>query len=317
MKKSPVGLSRLITALSTCLLLSASVVAAQRQEKELRKVEIPGEPFQLVSLKVKGRAVALKRKFVGDADWLKDFEVVVKNVSEKQIVYLTVEVFFPATETLPYPLVVPLRFGKMPESPEEIASLKGLAPGKSAKLVFDGQLFENVMGDLSSKTGGKYTYDSVELRVGMTVFSDDTMWSEGQTMRRDPSKPGRWRAADSPDDILSFVSPVTEVFGKQARFQEASLLKTTQATGCVMKETTDHYQCGYDRCDLYPTNPCYVYYDSYIISSIQTRNNWKLDTEYSSCTGSVCNWCGSSQPVNKTRYDPSCTWTSEERPQRG
>lgn len=273
MRNTSAKLSRLATALFACLLLSASAVAAQRQEKELRKMDIPGEPFQLVSLKVKGREVGVRRKFVGDDDWLKDFEVEVKNTSEKQIVYLEVEIIFPATETLLHRLIASLRFGRMPESPEETASLKGLAPGKSAKLVFDEQLFENVMGDLSSKTGGRYAYDSVEIRVGMTVFGDDTMWSEAQIMRRDPTTPGRWRAVDLPDNIPPSVSLFTEVFGKQARFQEASLLKPTQAAGCVMEVTTDHYQCGYDRCDLHPTNPCYVSYSSYLLSPIQNRNN--------------------------------------------
>jgi len=314
MRNISANLTRVATVLFVSILLSANSIAAQRQEKLIRKADIPAEPFQIVSLKVKGKSVGLKRKFVGDDDWLKNFEVEVKNTSEKQIVYLTVEVFFPAMETLSFPLVTPLRFGKMPATPEEASTIKGIAPGKSVKLIFDEQLYENVKSDLKSKTGGRYAYDHVELRLGMTIFSDDTMWSEGQTLRRDPANPLRWKIAISPDDVLLLDSQLRYGSSWQTRFRDASLLRAARRGTCVMRDGTDQYQCGIDRCQFF-NEPCYIFYDSYLVHSSQERNNTELNIEYSSCLGPYCNYCGPSQLVYKARYDPSCTWTADERPQ--
>jgi hypothetical protein len=84
-------------------------------KKVVHKENDHTSPVELSALKHKGKTVDFNRAFaaVGD-DWLKNLSVEVKNVSNREIVYLKVELNFPSGDSDDRVLVTYIEYGKRP-----------------------------------------------------------------------------------------------------------------------------------------------------------------------------------------------------------
>lgn len=152
------------------------------------------EPVVITSVTVKGEKIALNEKFHSGNDWLNGLTITLKNASDKPIVLTSVQLQFPRPEGTKGGIAVDDIFYGNPtllERPEATAGSYILAPGQSINVPISSDDLDRIKS-LLSFSGYRGNIDSIEIRIGRTIFADDTMWYAGANLRRDHSAPSRW-----------------------------------------------------------------------------------------------------------------------------
>lgn len=120
--------------IAICALCYSPVLAAQDTKVVLKKEVYPNEPIELVDLRVKEKQIRISEYFDSDKDWYKNMSLLVKNISDKTIVYLELELEIPKSGTMERPVVVPFVFGELPSTAGSVSNIpasKRIAPNKS------------------------------------------------------------------------------------------------------------------------------------------------------------------------------------------
>lgn len=205
--------SRINTLLVVLVLIPATVLLpvvigraskpfAQDSQKSLDIERYPGEPLELVDLKIRDQSiknqikVKLRKdgegldeaKFHETGEWFTRVQVRLRNVSGKRIVGLRAYLYFkvPNTPTLfSMPLI---RYRQLQVEP--------LEPCDEVDLMVDTQLWSQIAKVL--KQHGDPDLSAVTLSVENVAFSDGLQWNRGYTLRRDPVTPNRWIPIDQP-----------------------------------------------------------------------------------------------------------------------
>ncbi|HWS90376.1 MAG TPA: hypothetical protein VN282_25630 [Pyrinomonadaceae bacterium] len=224
--------------ISVASLMSGSITragrpAAQDAEKSLDIERYPGEPLELVGLKiggqpVKDKVVAKSRrngegldtvKFKENAGWFRRIRATVRNVSGRPILGLRAYLYFKSTAT-----------GQMFSLPlSRFRQRKGgpLQPGEELDLLVDDRVWKP-MADVFSQYGEDPDLSDVTISVENVTFSPDLQWHRGKFLRPDPADPNMWRVIDDkappeagelrrPAQFLKAAFTPT-VRGAQARF---------------------------------------------------------------------------------------------------
>ncbi len=185
-----------LVTLSTCLIFllrrDLRGAAGQGRQKVIEKARTENEVVQFSEIKVSQKAVEPGKTFDDDdAEWAGKIFLKVKNISDKPIVYLSVNINFPETRATGAMMSYPIALGQQPGSrfPQPRDPIF-LLPGESLELpvtqnhermksfVKEGMPFRNI---------GK-----VELEVGFLIFADKTAWSAGSFKRQNPNNPDRY-----------------------------------------------------------------------------------------------------------------------------
>ncbi len=203
-RKTPHRMLLLIAALSMLPLFFVSKIvitgftqsAIDKNKKEIKKISFDNEPIEIVRLESDGKPIKLNERFTQKDDWLKDFTVKFKNISDKPIVYLSIAVDFPETESTGHSMVHFLKYGVNPlaqktgdDKPES------LAPGAEAEVKLSAEKYAQLKNFLSQRHL-LADLTRADFRIMTVHFSDRTHWTAGTIYRPDPDRPGKFLAVD-------------------------------------------------------------------------------------------------------------------------
>jgi hypothetical protein len=187
-------------------------------------------PIEVVDVKVNDKALDANESVLAGEDWLKRFKVHFRNKTGKSIIYLRAVLEVAQQGNMRYMLRLPLYFGKMPEPPGSQVGVKAKKPvnmledeGAATLNVTDEeykfflrQMQENQITDVNR----------VALVFEFIVFADDTAWSMGHLMRRDPKNPAGWKVVGvwekDPTEFKAHPSSIASQPCRSISQQEAS-----------------------------------------------------------------------------------------------
>lgn len=187
--------SRIFVPAFVALLLSVSATVGYgnepRQSRLLSRASHPFEPIEMVSIKVKGNPINFDEPLGSDKDWLQGLMIRVKNISEKPISYISIELWSYPPESGHIPRVTSFFRGSLPlprngvlEPPKTIVS-----PGEFIDITFTDEMY-NIYKEYLQVS-------NLKVSVGKIFFMDDTLWMDGVIFTRDPDKPTRWKPVQS------------------------------------------------------------------------------------------------------------------------
>src|SRR2546423_15144340 len=105
--------------LTTVLLMTMLpiLVAAQKEDRLLKKLSWKNEPVKVIGAKIKGREIKLGEQFTDDDDWLRGFKIKILNVSDKQITFVNLRLDFPIPEgfAIDVPSSYEFGYGRSPQ----------------------------------------------------------------------------------------------------------------------------------------------------------------------------------------------------------
>lgn len=176
-----------------CLCLTPFLVQAQNLKyRTVEQAEFEG-PVEIVSLEIEGNPARFNDKMMAGKDWLKTLKLEFKNLHDKSIVYMSIELEIAPTGKMDVPLRVPLTFGVRPDVPMaelDAKTLKKLAPNKTKKLVLSEYMSDFLVKYMREQE--IEDIDKVKVYVQFIIFEDGVGWADGVTMHQDAKNPNKW-----------------------------------------------------------------------------------------------------------------------------
>jgi hypothetical protein len=184
--------------------------SAQDADKSLDIERYPNEPLELTELKVRENSVKKgirfkskdnisqwgldNVKFKEKDDWVKSLTIRLRNVSSLPIYSLSASLY------LKHPNLRKLYRTSLKQKQTRDLKKVPLQPGDEIDLEVDEAELNNTMTNMR-QDGVDPNGTPVSLSVDNAMFSNDFQWSRGSYMRRDPSQPNKWDAADKPTSL--------------------------------------------------------------------------------------------------------------------
>lgn len=149
--------------------LLAMPAAAQTGTKTLYYYSSPNEPLSLVSLKVEGTEQKLNSTFTASQDWVRHFELTVKNVTSNTIQFIELGVYVPH---------------RTAEDSEFLVQyiLTGSTVAPNATVVLNATTSEPVPDD--------YDVTRARFEIANVIFSNGALWRLGTIFQQ--TSPGVW-----------------------------------------------------------------------------------------------------------------------------
>jgi hypothetical protein len=185
-----------LVSLGICLIVFLRTdlrgAGGQARQKVIEKARTANEVVQFSEIKVSQKAVELGKTFDDDDDeWAGKIFLKARNISEKPIVYLAVNINFPETRATGAMMSYPIVMGQMPGSKfHQFHDPISLPPGESLEIPVTqnyAQIKSFVEKGMPWRNIGK-----VELEIGFVIFADKTAWSAGVFKRQNPNNPDRY-----------------------------------------------------------------------------------------------------------------------------
>lgn len=238
----------LITSVVAGFLFSASIFA-QQENRTLKNKKWKNEPLQIFNLKVEGKQVKFREKFVGSNDWFRNLSVSVKNVSDKTVVFIDLSLIFPANEAVVQnvPSRDHLIYGNYPVMLGETTILHvdqpPLNPGDTATLILSDYAGTR---EFLNQTGKPQSIKEIEIEISEVIFADGTKWIGGHLHRRDPNNPNKWILESNSNSITNRNKLLNLSLFKKVSFDffnsknsEDSLCREKTSSEDVFVETLD------------------------------------------------------------------------------
>ena len=173
---------------SAILTLCPILAGAQTRPRVVEKISWRTEPVHVEKITARGAVVELGRKFPQEKDWFSDLTVQVKNVSNKAIARIEINVSFPRDAPVAEnvtTLVIPILHG---EDPADAKDQIPLLPGETADLHMLKTNLPIIRQALSTLG---YTDDvtRVGLMLNTVTFVDGSMWAGDELLYPDPKNP--------------------------------------------------------------------------------------------------------------------------------
>jgi hypothetical protein len=183
---------KIFLKLTGVLMLLPVIGFSQRQERVIDKVSWRHEPVKIVKLKTKGKAIEPGQKFLEEDDWLKGLTATVKNISDKPVSRIELDLSFPrpegSSEETPT-FSEKMIYGRDPSDASDAEAQKQVLPGESVDVkLLEANLpfIKTALGELGYPE--KITH--VRIMVEFVTFNDGTMWAGGDTiLYPDPANP--------------------------------------------------------------------------------------------------------------------------------
>jgi hypothetical protein len=161
----------------------------QEQERAIGKLSWHNEPIEIVRLQTKGKVIKIGQKFLDGDDWLNGLTVIAKNVSEKPISRIELNLSFPRTEGTSEEIPtysVALIYG---HDPAETGTQKQVAPGERVNVKLLEINLPAIKADLK-KLGYPENITYARIMVDSVTFNDGTVWAGDDTiLYPDPVNP--------------------------------------------------------------------------------------------------------------------------------
>jgi hypothetical protein len=162
--------------------------AGQQQTRKLKSRAWDREPVKIVAVTNKsGRAIPLGKGHLADDDWLRGLTISIKNMTNKNILFVELELHFLRSEGASDETITafPIVFGTPPGLIAETPSPTMLPPNENWHVSLSDQEYAK-LGELLANTGYPKSIKDVEIITREVLFADKTKWSEGED--RDPAK---------------------------------------------------------------------------------------------------------------------------------
>lgn len=179
--------------------LSAQLTQGQGRKKTIEKAFTRNDVVEFSQIRVAQKLVEPGKPFDEDDEWLNKVSVRVRNISNKPIVYLSVNFDFPETKSTGSQMTYPVSFGQQPGSrfPQKKDPLF-MMPGDS----FEISLLPDY-AKMKSFVERRHQISQIkkaELRVHFVIFADRTGWAAGNFYKQDPNDPDHYiNVGDKPE----------------------------------------------------------------------------------------------------------------------
>jgi hypothetical protein len=164
---------------------------AEREVEQARPER--NHPIELAEIKVKGKAVNFKEKFLEDGEWIKKTDFKLKNKLSKTITYIQVNIDFPETLTSGIMMQQQLSFGRHPfyGEPTDPQPLS-LQPNESLAVSLSSE-FESIKKMIERRHASINSISKILIRLKDVGFDDGTVYAAGSFFRKnsDPSSPNK------------------------------------------------------------------------------------------------------------------------------
>lgn len=146
----------------------------------------------ILEIETSNKRLMLGEAFHSGPDWLREAKFKLRNDSGKKIVHILFELEFPETQATGNVMTYQIAVGQRPGSIEasRLAPLS-LKPDQELTITID----ENAYAGLSRFVEGRQplsTLSKAIVNIRFVAFDDDTGWSEGEYLRRNPNSPNRY-----------------------------------------------------------------------------------------------------------------------------
>ncbi|MGH9932544.1 MAG: hypothetical protein ACREA9_25350, partial [Pyrinomonadaceae bacterium] len=122
-----------------------SKTAAQSQDKTLEKLEsYANEPLRIVEVKAANKSIRLGEGFSAGEDWLKNASFTVKNLTDKDIIYIEIDINFPETKSSGNEMSYRLKFGHRPAA-HDSNPLLNFKPNDDLILSLEGDKYDRLI----------------------------------------------------------------------------------------------------------------------------------------------------------------------------
>lgn len=174
----------LITLAATGVLYSGLTPKADsavpQQARSLKDRVWNNEPIRITTATGKGgRSIRIGQSQQADDDWLRDLTVSIKNISDKNILFVELELHFPRPNPAPdvpttaYSMI----FGTPPKLVGESSPV--LMPNKQWQASLSAEDYTS-LGELLAQTGYSPSIKEVEVITREVLFADKTKWATGR-----------------------------------------------------------------------------------------------------------------------------------------
>jgi hypothetical protein len=219
------------------------VTAQQDQERVLAKENNRNEPLRIKAVKGKRGAITPGRKFLDSDNWLKGLSFNLENISEKNIIYIELEMEFPKSDNDPPPLIHPLTYGYRPPLDSSIPAdaPPPIKPGETIDLRLSDPEYARLQTELQTLKYPRSIKHAVFI-IRFVVFDDGTMWDTGRLMRRDVNDPRRWVPLDRHNKTSS--TPKLNFIGAKYLSLGDGFLFSTNNKSSEMRFNETHLSTG-------------------------------------------------------------------------
>lgn len=233
----------LLLTISSFKLGTAQQSKESKEERVIQQWTFRGQPIEIVDVKVKGGRIALSRGFTADDDWLNGLQITLKNVSDKQVAYVDVEVRVP-TAPKRYVAAHSLSYGAIPPRPGEAVQpslQKPLLPNEVTTLTISADVARNQLQQLLQQTGFPTKIKKLIINVGSVFFAGDseTKWERGFMLRRDPANPDSFDVVPESEPLSQAPKkPANKTYGTPANFKAIRFNLVTSAARPLQENNT-------------------------------------------------------------------------------
>lgn len=150
------------------------------------------EPVVVTNLKIKGRPIQINSRITEGEDWLNGLTFKIRNISKKNVLLLYIELLFPETKLNGGNVIAfDIRYGADTNVHDAPAGERMVLPGDQAEFTITDDLYQKIKQAVETRTSIE-NINSVQINILKVIFDDDTAWSTGSFMHRDPNNAKRW-----------------------------------------------------------------------------------------------------------------------------
>jgi hypothetical protein len=152
----------------------------------------PDQPIEIIELTTNGKVTKLNKEVDASEEWLKGLSLKIRNTSDKPIVSFYLTFILPDTESSGNPpLALPIHYGASPPGAPRSGIGEPLEPNSTIDISITDQMYAILKPKIESIMPLR-NLNHLQVGLDLIIFDDDTAWSAGELMRRDPNNPRRW-----------------------------------------------------------------------------------------------------------------------------
>jgi hypothetical protein len=171
--------------------LSIGSVTAVQNGKVFKQRDVNAkDPVKIVSLAAANKPLKLDESFDGGDDWLRGTQLRLRNVANKEIIYLELQFNFPETKSSGNEMSYRAELGNMPGARITNAPLV-FKPGEEISFSFRDEEYQNLVKFVGTRTKIA-NLNKADLKIGFVVFADSTAWGTGLWFKPNPNRKGSW-----------------------------------------------------------------------------------------------------------------------------
>lgn len=168
----------------------AAVNAKLQTGKTVEKLAYGNEPVEILEVKLSGKSIKLGESVTDGDDWLKGLSLVLKNRSDKPIVFAEIAFDFPETKDSGPTMSYRIQLGQDSLIKNQTRAPLRVSSGESLQVEVASE-YEKLKAFLANRhqISG---INKATVRISFIQFADGTAWGAGEMLRPDPNNPNRY-----------------------------------------------------------------------------------------------------------------------------